>query len=66
MAELISDLGTVSKGLPPFQAREKYDHRLLESLATRGERQQPQREDCHEMYLDAIGKHANEQNIFLI
>lgn len=38
MAELISDLGTVSKGLPPFQAREKYDHRLLESLATRGER----------------------------
>ncbi|MFQ5590407.1 MAG: serine/threonine protein kinase [Phycisphaerae bacterium] len=38
MNEVIQDLETVSKGLPPFQAREKYDHRLLESLATNGER----------------------------
>jgi len=37
MAEVIKDLETVSKGLPPFQARDKYDHRLLESLATHGE-----------------------------
>ena len=38
MKEVIADLETVSKGMPPFQAREKYDHRLLESLATRGEK----------------------------
>ena len=38
MSEVIQDVKTVSKGLPPFQAREKYDHRLLESLATNGER----------------------------
>ena len=32
--ELISDLEAVSKGEPPFQARKKYDHELLKSLAT--------------------------------
>lgn len=34
--ELITDLEAVAKGEPPLQAREKYDHALLESLATKG------------------------------
>ena len=34
--ELITDLEAVTKGEPPLQAREKYDHTLLESLATKG------------------------------
>ncbi|UCE59397.1 MAG: serine/threonine protein kinase [Phycisphaerales bacterium] len=37
MKIVMEDLDSVAKGMPPFQAREKYDHRLLESLATRGE-----------------------------
>ena len=32
--ELVTDLDAVAAGEPPFQARKKYDHRLLESLAT--------------------------------
>ncbi len=32
--ELISDLEAVAKGEPPFQARRKYDHELLKTLAT--------------------------------
>ncbi|MFQ5414769.1 MAG: serine/threonine-protein kinase [Phycisphaerae bacterium] len=36
-AELIADLTAVSNGEPPFQARQKYDHQLLESLGTGGE-----------------------------
>lgn len=35
-AELITDLEAVARGEPPFQARKKYDHRLLETLATSG------------------------------
>jgi len=34
MAELIADLEAVAAGEPPFQARKKYDHGLLETLAT--------------------------------
>ena len=34
--ELIADLEAVAGGEPPFQARKKYDHRLLETLATKG------------------------------
>ena len=34
--ELITDLEAVTRGEPPLQAREKYDHALLESLATKG------------------------------
>ena len=34
--ELISDLEAVANGEPPFQARKKYDHGLLENLATGG------------------------------
>lgn len=37
MSELISDLEAVAKGGPPFQARQKYDQALLETLASRGE-----------------------------
>lgn len=33
-AELISDLEAVANGEPPFQARQKYDHDLLKTLAT--------------------------------
>ncbi|MGD2111362.1 MAG: hypothetical protein PVI86_18445, partial [Phycisphaerae bacterium] len=33
-SELITDLEAVSRGEPPFQARQKYDHDLLQSLAT--------------------------------
>lgn len=36
MAELIADLQAVLNGEPPFQARKKYDHNLLEDLATGG------------------------------
>ena len=36
-AELISDLEAVARGEPPLFARKRYDHKLLESLATRGE-----------------------------
>jgi serine/threonine-protein kinase len=32
-SELISDLEAVAKGEPPFQARQKYDHDLLKTLA---------------------------------
>lgn len=35
--ELIEDLEAVAKGEPPLQARTKYDHALLETLATSGE-----------------------------
>lgn len=35
--ELIADLEAVANGEPPFQARKKYDHRLLENLASGGE-----------------------------
>jgi len=35
-AELIEDMNAVAKGEPPLQARDKYDHTLLESLATKG------------------------------
>lgn len=38
MKELIADLEAVQRGEPPFQARKRYDHSLLESLATRGEK----------------------------
>jgi eukaryotic-like serine/threonine-protein kinase len=34
--ELIADLEAVASGEPPFQARKKYDHRLLENLASGG------------------------------
>ncbi len=34
--ELISDLEAVARGEPPLQAREKYDHELLQTLATKG------------------------------
>ena len=34
--ELIADLEAVANGEPPFQARKKYDHRLLENLASGG------------------------------
>lgn len=34
--ELIEDLQAVAKGEPPLQARDKYDHALLHSLATKG------------------------------
>jgi len=34
MVELIADLEAVARGEPPFQARKKYDHSLLQSLAT--------------------------------
>jgi serine/threonine protein kinase len=37
MAEVIADLDSVTKGEAPFLARKKYDRRLLEDLATRGE-----------------------------
>ncbi len=33
MTEVISDLESVAKGEPPFLARQKYDHELLETLA---------------------------------
>lgn len=36
-SELISDLESVAAGEPPLQARTKYDHALLETLATSGE-----------------------------
>ncbi len=35
-AELVADLEAVLAGEPPFQARKKYDNRLLEDLATGG------------------------------
>ncbi|MCH7595573.1 MAG: serine/threonine protein kinase [Planctomycetes bacterium] len=34
MEELITDIDAVAAGEPPLQAREKYDHDLLETLAT--------------------------------
>lgn len=34
--ELLADLEAVARGEPPLQARQKYDHALLESLATSG------------------------------
>ncbi len=34
MAELITDLEAVANGEPPLQAHTKYDHKLLETLAT--------------------------------
>jgi len=34
--ELIADLESVASGEPPLQARKKYDHQLLEDLATGG------------------------------
>jgi len=34
--ELIADLEAVAAGEPPLQARKKYDHRLLQDLATGG------------------------------
>lgn len=37
MNELINDLEAVARGEPPLFARKRYDHKLLESLATRGE-----------------------------
>lgn len=37
MNELINDLEAVARGEPPLFARKRYDHTLLESLATRGE-----------------------------
>ncbi len=43
--ELVSDLEAVTAGEPPFQARKKYDHRLLETLATGGKVIQPSQED---------------------
>ena len=37
VAELIADLEAVAAGEAPLQARKKYDHRLLESLAHGGQ-----------------------------
>ena len=37
IVEVLQDLQTVSRGEPPYQARTKYDHALLEALATTGE-----------------------------
>jgi serine/threonine-protein kinase len=34
MHEVIADLEAVANGEPPYMARKKYDHKLLESLAT--------------------------------
>ena len=34
MADVIADLEAVQNGEPPFQARKKYDHELLKTLAT--------------------------------
>jgi serine/threonine-protein kinase len=36
-SELIADLDAVANGEPPFQARKRYDHALLEQLAHSGE-----------------------------
>jgi len=44
-AELVADLEAVAAGEPPFQARKKYDHRLLESLATGGKVVEPNRDE---------------------
>lgn len=44
-AELIEDLEAVAKGEAPLQARTKYDHKLLETLATSGEVIVPQSND---------------------
>lgn len=35
--ELIADLETIARGEPPFQARKKYDRKLLEDLAKSGQ-----------------------------
>jgi len=37
MAEVIADLDSVAGGEAPFQARKRYDHKLLHTLATSGE-----------------------------
>ncbi len=42
--EVIEDLKAVAKGWPPLQARTKYDHALLETLATTGEIIRPESE----------------------
>ena len=36
LEQLLTDLESVTKGEPPFQARKKYDDGLLETLATGG------------------------------
>ncbi|MFQ5463572.1 MAG: serine/threonine protein kinase [Phycisphaerae bacterium] len=43
--ELIADLEAVAQGEAPFQARQKYDHSLLETLATSGEIIKPSAEE---------------------
>ncbi len=43
--ELIADLEAVAQGEAPFQARKKYDHGLLETLATSGEIIKPSTEE---------------------
>jgi len=43
--ELIADLEAVAQGEAPFQARKKYDHSLLETLATSGEIIKPSAEE---------------------
>lgn len=58
--ELIVDLEAVAAGEPPFQARKRYDHALLQSLATSGEVLVP------EDHPDAEGANGNSSNIHWI
>ncbi|UCC31538.1 MAG: serine/threonine protein kinase [Phycisphaerales bacterium] len=41
MSELIDDMEAVTRGEPPFQARKKYDHELLKTLATGSRMSEP-------------------------
>ncbi|MCO6436082.1 MAG: serine/threonine protein kinase [Phycisphaerae bacterium] len=47
MEEVLMDLEAISKGEPPLQARKRYDHELLQTLATRGKRiEEPDEKDA--------------------
>lgn len=48
-AELITDLEAVAKGEPPLQARHKYDHTLLETLANGGQTLDYHSDPAHDM-----------------
>ena len=41
MTEVIDDMEAVTRGEPPFQARKKYDHELLKTLATGSRMSEP-------------------------
>jgi serine/threonine-protein kinase len=57
MTELIADLEAVAAGEPPFQARKRYDHELLKTLASGGRKPKEAEKDSADSSSTRVSAH---------